>query len=55
MAVIDAGFLFTKARQWVLSFFGYGHEGFEDILQKQITAMAKNDLGVDLDDSAFAG
>ena len=55
VSVIDAGFLITQARQWVLSFFGYKHEGFEDLLQKQIQAMAKNDLGVDLDDSSFAG
>jgi len=55
LLIIDAGFLLTKARQAILALFGYKHEGFEDLLQKQITAMARDDLGVELDDAAFEG
>lgn len=30
-------------------------EGFEDLLQKQIETMARNELGVEIDDKAFMG
>lgn len=54
--VIDVGFLLTRARQWFLETLGRkADQGFEDVLQRQVTEMAKKEFGVDIDDSAFAG
>lgn len=41
--VIDLGFLFTRARQWILETLGKKADGgFEDLLQRQITVRAIN-------------
>lgn len=54
--VIDVGFLFTRARQWFLETFGRkADQGFEDVLQRQVTEMARNEFGIELDDTSFAG
>lgn len=58
LVVIDLGFIITQIRQWVLKKAGAGRagaEGFEDILQRQVSAMAREEFGVELDDSAFQG
>ncbi|EJU01669.1 ABC1-domain-containing protein [Dacryopinax primogenitus] len=49
--VIDLTFWVTRIRQW----FSRDNDGFEELLQKQLTGMAKDDLGIDLDQDAFAG
>lgn len=54
--VVDVGFALTQARQWLFKVFGSKRqEDFESILQRQVTEMAKNEFGVDIDDSAFTG
>lgn len=54
---IDLGFVITQIRQWVLKKAGGKKEGegFEDILQRQVSAMAREEFGVELDESAFTG
>ena len=52
---IDAGFILSKIRQvWVRLVRGK-EEGFEDLLQQQVSQMAKEEFGMELDDAAFAG
>ena len=54
--VVDIGFALTQARQWLFQVFGSKRkEDFESILQRQVTEMAKNEFGVDIDESAFTG
>lgn len=54
---IDLGFIITQVRQWVITKTGGRKEGegFEDILQRQVSAMAREEFGVELDESAFQG
>lgn len=55
---IDVGFLITQVRQWVIERTRLGDgkgEGFEDILQRQVANMAREEFGVELDDAAFQG
>lgn len=55
LVFIDIGFLLTKVRQvWIRLIYGK-EEGFEDLLQQQVAQMAKEEFGMELDDSAFAG
>ncbi|GAA6013806.1 hypothetical protein JCM10207_008198 [Rhodosporidiobolus poonsookiae] len=52
---VDVGFLFTRLRAWFMERFGQKGEGLEDLLQRQVTDMARQEFGVELDDAAFAG
>jgi len=55
LVVIDIGFLLSKVRQaWVKLVYGK-EEGFEDLLQQQVSQMAKEEFGMDLDETAFSG
>ncbi|KAK4049505.1 hypothetical protein OIO90_005456 [Microbotryomycetes sp. JL221] len=51
---IDIGFAFTQFKQWLVEMFGGKSEGFEDLLQRQVTEMAR-EVGVEIDDDAFMG
>ncbi|KAK4701819.1 hypothetical protein P7C70_g4411, partial [Phenoliferia sp. Uapishka_3] len=56
LLTIDFGFFLTQVRQWVLAKTGSKKdEGFEDVLQRQVTELAKNEFGVELDEAAFSG
>ncbi|KZO91033.1 ABC1-domain-containing protein [Calocera viscosa TUFC12733] len=48
--LIDFTFLLTKIRQWFVQ-----DQGFEEMLQKQLTGMARDELGIELDEDAFSG
>ncbi|KZT52596.1 ABC1-domain-containing protein [Calocera cornea HHB12733] len=48
--LIDFTFLLSKLRQWLVK-----DEGFEEMLQKQLTGMARDELGIELDQDAFSG
>lgn len=55
---IDVGFMLTRFRSFVLetcSSGGAKREGFEDLLQRQVSAMARDELGIELGDEAFQG
>ncbi|GAA5939292.1 ABC1 kinase family protein [Sporobolomyces koalae] len=53
---VDAGFQFTRLRSWFIEkVLGGKGEGLEDLLQRQVTDMARNEFGVELDDAAFSG
>ncbi|WAQ93364.1 hypothetical protein PtA15_18A424 [Puccinia triticina] len=47
LVLVDVGFFFTRVRQC--------REGFEDILQRQVQTLAREEFGLTLDDSAFVG
>jgi len=47
---VDFTFLLARLRQWFVK-----DEGFEDLLSKQLTGMAKDEFGIEIDDSAFTG
>lgn len=53
--IVDAGFYLTVVRQRVLELFGRKNEGFEDLLARQVSDLARDELGIELDDSAFIG
>ncbi|PLW34527.1 hypothetical protein PCANC_19231 [Puccinia coronata f. sp. avenae] len=68
LMLVDVGFFLTQVRQWWLVRFvrrpsdqagrprrTSPREGFEDLLQRQLEDMAKEEFGVSLDDSAFMG
>lgn len=52
---IDFGFILSKIRQVWVRYVSGKEEGFEDLLQQQVSQMAKDEFGVEIDDSAFAG
>ncbi|GAA5988452.1 hypothetical protein JCM11641_005348 [Rhodosporidiobolus odoratus] len=52
---VDVGFFVTRVRAWFMERLGGRGEGLEDLLQKQVTDMARKEFGVELDDAAFAG
>ncbi|GAA5902400.1 hypothetical protein JCM5296_003131 [Sporobolomyces johnsonii] len=52
---VDLGFLFTRMRAWVMEKMGKKGEGLEDLLQRQVSDMARQEFGVELDDAAFQG
>ncbi|GAA5856773.1 hypothetical protein JCM8547_008835 [Rhodosporidiobolus lusitaniae] len=54
---VDVGFVLTRVRAWVLEKTGRMKrgEGMEDLLQRQVTDMARAEFGVELDDNAFVG
>lgn len=37
LTLVDIGFMLTQLRQWVLARMGKSNEGFEDVLQRQVT------------------
>ncbi|BGP16304.1 hypothetical protein JCM10213_006461 [Rhodosporidiobolus nylandii] len=55
LLAVDVGFLFTRLRAWFMELGGKKGQGMEDLLQKQVTDMARQEFGVELDDAAFAG
>lgn len=71
LVLVDVGFFLTQVRQWWIVHLGRSaaasggggaasslhtaREGFEDLLQRQLQDMAKEEFGVSLDDSAFMG
>ncbi|KAM0752758.1 ABC1-domain-containing protein [Meredithblackwellia eburnea MCA 4105] len=56
LLAVDVGFWVTRWRQWLLErVWGRNNEGFEDVLQRQVSEMARNEYGIELDDQAFAG
>ncbi|KAL7008769.1 hypothetical protein EMMF5_001515 [Cystobasidiomycetes sp. EMM_F5] len=55
LVFIDFGFLLTKVRQVWIRLVQGKEEGFEDLLQQQVSRMARDEFGVEIDDSAFAG
>ncbi|GAA5910016.1 ABC1 kinase family protein [Sporobolomyces salmoneus] len=52
---VDIGFQITRLRSWITERMGGKGEGLEDLLQRQVTDMARNEFGVELDDAAFSG
>ncbi|GAA5874335.1 hypothetical protein JCM16303_005815 [Sporobolomyces ruberrimus] len=52
---VDVGFQITRLRSWFTEKMGGKGEGLEDLLQRQVTDMARNEFGVELDDAAFSG
>ncbi|GAA6014657.1 hypothetical protein JCM11491_000184 [Sporobolomyces phaffii] len=52
---VDLGFQLTRLRSWFTEKMGGKGEGLEDLLQRQVTDMARNEFGVELDDAAFSG
>ncbi|GAA5996651.1 ABC1 kinase family protein [Rhodotorula paludigena] len=52
---VDVGFVVTRIRSVIQEWFGRKSEGLEDLLQRQVTDMARQEFGVELEDSAFAG
>ncbi|KAH9824856.1 ABC1 family-domain-containing protein [Melampsora americana] len=57
LVFVDLGFLFTRIRQWWLRDVRGKRrgEGFEDLLQRQIETLAKEEFGITLDEKAFMG
>ncbi|GAA5820221.1 hypothetical protein JCM11251_005532 [Rhodosporidiobolus azoricus] len=55
LLAVDFGFLVTRIRAWFMELTGKKGEGLEDLLQKQVTDLARAEFGVELDDNAFAG
>ncbi|GAA6023072.1 hypothetical protein JCM8202_004662 [Rhodotorula sphaerocarpa] len=55
LVFIDLGFMFTRIRSWWLEKLGKKGAGLEDLLQQQVTDMAKREFGVEIGDEAFAG
>ncbi|KAI5476275.1 hypothetical protein MNV49_007912 [Pseudohyphozyma bogoriensis] len=56
LMVVDVLFTLSQVRQWLLEWIGTTRgEGFEDVLQRQVTEMARTEFGVELDESSFAG
>ncbi|KAG0144455.1 hypothetical protein CROQUDRAFT_660017 [Cronartium quercuum f. sp. fusiforme G11] len=54
---VDLGFFLSQIRQWWLNDVrgDKGGQGFEDLLQRQIENLAKEEFGITLDDTAFMG
>ncbi|EGF99410.1 uncharacterized protein MELLADRAFT_94662 [Melampsora larici-populina 98AG31] len=57
LVFVDLGFLLTRIRQWWLRDVRgkRKREGFEDLLQRKIEILAKEEFGITLDDKAFMG
>ncbi|GAA5868128.1 hypothetical protein JCM3774_001029 [Rhodotorula dairenensis] len=55
LVFIDLGFLLTRIRSWWMESLGKKGEGLEDLLQQQVTDMARREFGVEIGDEAFAG
>lgn len=59
LMLVDFGFFLTQVRQWWLKDSRHQKarrgEGFEDLLQRQLENLAKEEFGVTLDDTAFMG
>jgi hypothetical protein len=51
LALIDLGFYTVKLTAWVKSLFGVKDEGLEAVLQRQFNSLAKEELGVDLEEA----
>lgn len=48
LVFIDIGFILTKVRQYWLKAFKGRDEGFEDLLQRQMSQMAREEFGMEL-------
>ncbi|BGP24726.1 hypothetical protein JCM10295v2_003645 [Rhodotorula toruloides] len=55
LVFIDIGFLITRVRAWWMETMGKKGEGLEDLLQKQVTDMAREEFGVEIGEEAFQG
>ncbi|GAA5950649.1 hypothetical protein JCM3765_000565 [Sporobolomyces pararoseus] len=44
---VDVGFQITRLRSWITEKMGGKGEGLEDLLQRQVTDMARNEFGVE--------
>ncbi|GAA5840258.1 hypothetical protein JCM9279_002327 [Rhodotorula babjevae] len=55
LVFVDVGFVLARVRAWVQERMGNKGERMEDLLEKQVTEMARQEFGVELDDKAFAG
>ncbi|BGP32160.1 hypothetical protein JCM10296v2_003940 [Rhodotorula toruloides] len=55
LVFIDIGFLLTRVRAWWMETMGKKGEGLEDLLQKQVTDMAREEFGVEIGEEAFQG
>lgn len=51
MGFVDIAFYWNK----MLAYFTPGQKGWEDRLQKQFEAMAKEEFGIEIDDTVFLG
>lgn len=51
LGFVDLAFFWNQ----VLSYFTPGQKGWEDKLQKQFEAMAKEEFGIEIDDTVFLG
>lgn len=55
---IDVTFALNQFRSWVLAGLlrgGKKGEGFEDVLQRQVSNMAREEFGVEIGEEAFNG
>ena len=59
VGLLDLGFWAFEVRRWVLSGFGlrkgYKDVGFEDEMQRNLKAMAKENFGIEINEQAFSG
>ncbi|GAA5898139.1 hypothetical protein JCM6882_003335 [Rhodosporidiobolus microsporus] len=55
LLAVDVSFVITRIRAWLMELAGKKGEGLEDLLQRQVTDMARAEFGVELDDNAFVG
>lgn len=51
LGLIDLGFYTVKLTSWVKALFGVKDEGLEEVLQRQFNSLAKEELGVDLEEA----
>lgn len=51
LGLIDVGFYTVKLSAWVKALFGVQNEGLEEVLQRQFNSLAKEELGVDLEEA----
>lgn len=49
LLLIDATFLASRIRQYLYQSVGGEKNGFEDLLQQQVTKLAHDEFGVELD------
>lgn len=53
---IDFAFWLTKFKAWVrIKLLGLKGEGFEDVLERSMRDFAKDNFGVEMSDTVFAG
>lgn len=51
LGFVDIAFFFNRVKEW----FSPAQKGWEDRLQKQFEQMAKEEFGIEIDDTVFLG